>query len=768
MTKSLLVIPIVIGLLLASCGAKNGGKELPNTTPEPTPATLWRVTEAAIAEAVLGTPEGKCEWEMLGWMDQERYIWAVCTSGPGVEGGGASGPAAIRLSQNGSIQSISLPGNDADFAISVRQIFPPAVQEKIFTPDFDMYFFVSRLEQRWKSPTLPPLVYTRTRDTFPAQGEAALPSISAATANRIAPLAQLGQGNVRQVQFLPNDQIVLSGDRGIGLMVPEDSRIYYQFQNLLKGRPAFLSPDAKYLASIYGQTVSIFEVATESLQVIIDTSAAKGIPRRVQFLADGMTIVVEKYIPSEGFPTTWVALFRLSDGELIDSWIPEGNNFVLSPNGFYLAGLFNTAGLQLWSIPNAQLLHTLPVVASAASFSADGQILAVVEMTQVSLFWVWDGVEIGHLEKGMERVSGVALSPDGKSVLTWSDGPEPARLWAVPDFKLIKTFEIQGISSAAFKPDGTAFVMVGDSAILIYNVVPDVISYTLIDIYNQVTDLSFAPDRTYSEDQRLAVAYQPGSYHSVIVNWDLTTNEELFIRRDDQAISLEYAPEPYGIALGTPGKTVRMIDDDDGHLLREFTGPSSAVQGLEIDTKGHLAASSMSEVRIYSLSNPDEKKGRDIRISGGWVSDVIWPCYLAAAVDNGSVQVLDERAEEKLQSIIMPAPGNTIILAAARDCSYLLAAQEKSVYPLTVGSWELLPSWELPDFITALAVSQDGSLAAVGLADGSIQLLDSATGQVLQDLTGHIGAVTALKFSPDGSVLASGGADGVVMIWGVE
>jgi WD40 repeat protein len=311
--------------------------------------------------------------------------------------------------------------------------------------------------------------------------------------------------------------------------------------------------------------------------------------------------------------------------------------------------------------------------------------------------------------------------------------------------------------------------MVGDSHIGIYNFVTEVITYKLIDTYNQVTDLSFAPDRPYSQGQRLAVAYQPGSYHSIIVNWDLSTNKELFVRSDDQALSLEYAPEPYGIALGTPDKTVLMIDAEDGLLLREFTGPSSAVQGLELDANGHLAASSMSEVRVYSLSNSDEKEGRDIfRISGGWISDVIWPCYLAAAADNGKVLVWDDPAEEKLHGIIMPAPGNTIFLAAARDCAILLAAQAKSVYPLTVDSWELQPSWELPDLITALAISQDGSLAAVGLIDGSIQLIDSANGQELHNLTGHIGAVTALEFSPDGSVLASGGTDGVVIIWGVE
>jgi WD40 repeat protein len=548
----------------------------------------------------------------------------------------------------------------------------------------------------------------------------------------------------------------------------DDGRIEYQYQDLLAGRNRFLSPNGQYLAVFDEQTVDVFEVADQSLKVSINTSDEKGILSRAQFLADGMTLEVEKYIPSESFPTTWVALYQLSDGKLINSWIPEGNNFVLSPNGYYLAGLFNTAGLRLWSIPNAQLLHTLPVVASAASFSADGQILAVVELAKVKLYWVWDGYEIGRLEKYAGRISGVALSPDGKTVLPWSDGPEPARLWSVPDFTLLQTFEIQGVSAAAFKPDGTAIVMVGDSAIGIYDVVKEVYTFTPIDTYNQVTDISFAPDRTFGQGQRLAVAYQPGPYHSVIVNWNPPTKEVLFVRSEFQALSLVYMHDPYGIALGATDKSVVLIDAESGYPLRAFGGPSSPVEGLAIDRGSHLAASSMSEVRIYTLSNSGEEKGRDIRVPGGWVSDIIWPCYLAAAVDNGRVQVLDEHGEKKTQSIIMPEPGYEILLAARTDCSQLLAAQNKSVYRLVSGSWETLPSWEMPEVITALAVSMDGSLAAVGLIDGTIRLMDMETGGEIHSLEGHAGWVTALEFSPDGSVLASGGADGVVIIWGGE
>ena len=766
--RLILLLLTILGLL-SSCTAKNKNSKSSMSTPSPASKTAWGAAESAISNAVLGIPGGKCEWEALGWFEQERYIWAFCQSGPGVDAIGASQPAVVRVQANGSIQSVTLPEEGDEFAFSVRRIFPPSVQEKIFAQDFDLYAAVSHLEARWRNPALPPEIFERTRGSLPAIGEQAIPAVSAATANRIGQQAVLGQGNVRQVQYLTNGQIILSGDRGIGLLDEENFRIDYPFQGMLEGRIGFLSADGKYLAAINDQTVNVFEVASQALTVSIDTSDVDGILSQVQFLADGLTLMVEKYIPSEGFADRRIALYQISDGAMTAVWSPTGSNLVLSPNGHYAAGVNSTIGLQVWSIASGGLWTTLPVIASRVSFSGDGQIIAVAEVGKVKLFWVWDSFEIGRLEKDIGHIAGVALSPDGKLLLTWSDGPEPARLWTVPDFSPVATLDIQGVSSAAFSPDGTEIALAGDTIFGRYDVLKDEFNRIGLNIYSPVADLSFAPDRTYSAGQRLAVLYRPGPYHSVVLNWDITTQTTQFVQTTGTAFNIEFLPEPYGIALGGEHGTIQLIDANDGSLKRAFKGGATSVQDLTVHVSDtvRLAASAMNEVRIFTLPGSDEKNGRDVRISGGWVNSVVWPCFLAAAVDDGSIQILDEAGEKQEHSIIMPEGFNTLI-SATMDCSRLLAAQDRSVYPIVTGTWETLPSWELPEMITALAVSVDGSLAAVGLMYGSIRLLDMETGKEISSLEGHAGMVTALKFSPDGSILASGGRDGVVILWGVK
>ena len=65
----------------------------------------------------------------------------------------------------------------------------------------------------------------------------------------------------------------------------------------------------------------------------------------------------------------------------------------------------------------------------------------------------------------------------------------------------------------------------------------------------------------------------------------------------------------------------------------------------------------------------------------------------------------------------------------------------------------------------ALAFSPDGGTLASGGDDGTVRLLDPASGSEIRSLSGHSGAVRALAYSPDGRILASGGDDGTVRLW---
>jgi hypothetical protein len=65
------------------------------------------------------------------------------------------------------------------------------------------------------------------------------------------------------------------------------------------------------------------------------------------------------------------------------------------------------------------------------------------------------------------------------------------------------------------------------------------------------------------------------------------------------------------------------------------------------------------------------------------------------------------------------------------------------------------------------AFSPDGRCLAVGASDGTVRLVEAATGQERFRWQGHKRGVVSVLFSPDSSLLASGSWDRTILVWDV-
>ncbi|MEO0869171.1 MAG: pentapeptide repeat-containing protein, partial [Cyanobacteria bacterium J06642_11] len=70
--------------------------------------------------------------------------------------------------------------------------------------------------------------------------------------------------------------------------------------------------------------------------------------------------------------------------------------------------------------------------------------------------------------------------------------------------------------------------------------------------------------------------------------------------------------------------------------------------------------------------------------------------------------------------------------------------------------------------VNSVAFSPDGRRLAIGESNGSVQVWDIATSQVVLLCTGHSREVLSVAFSPDGKRLASAGDDKTVKLWDSE
>ncbi len=67
--------------------------------------------------------------------------------------------------------------------------------------------------------------------------------------------------------------------------------------------------------------------------------------------------------------------------------------------------------------------------------------------------------------------------------------------------------------------------------------------------------------------------------------------------------------------------------------------------------------------------------------------------------------------------------------------------------------------------VSAVTFHPDGKSAAVGRANGEIQLVNTENGNVNRTLKGHSSAITGLAFHPEGELLVSCSKDGSIRLW---
>ena len=70
--------------------------------------------------------------------------------------------------------------------------------------------------------------------------------------------------------------------------------------------------------------------------------------------------------------------------------------------------------------------------------------------------------------------------------------------------------------------------------------------------------------------------------------------------------------------------------------------------------------------------------------------------------------------------------------------------------------------------VNSVAYSPDGRRLVTASDDGTIKLWDTATGQEVFTLRGHIARVLCVAFSPDGRRIVSGSSDRTVKVWDLD
>lgn len=177
------------------------------------------------------------------------------------------------------------------------------------------------------------------------------------------------------------------------------------------------------------------------------------------------------------------------------------SSVTFSPDGQYLAaGQSGTTEIGLWRVSDGSLVRTFRDGGCPVTFTPDGQYVVSAGLwTNAIGFWrVQDGILARSFVGHTDRVSSLAISPDGLYLASASEFPENAvRLWRLSDGTPIHilTGHTYSVNCVVFSPDGN-YLATGsnDKTVKLWRTSDGSLVYTLSGFAREVVAVAFSPD----------------------------------------------------------------------------------------------------------------------------------------------------------------------------------------------------------------------------------------------------------------------------------
>lgn len=224
--------------------------------------------------------------------------------------------------------------------------------------------------------------------------------------------------------------------------------------------------------------------------------------------------------------------------------------------------------------------------------------------------------------------------------------------------------------------------------------------------------------------------------------------------------------------------SISLVDLSAGNSIALTITPDFIVGNATFSPDGAtLAVTKVDEWKVVLYSTGD---GSELNTLTGF--ETAAPIYNAGFTQSPQWIVWHARATLQLQEITDGKFGPTLdhqdfvtAYAMTRDGSLLAsnvstAGVDPAIHAVTL--WDaaggnVLKTYALTESALCMDFSPNGTILAMGVGS-SLQIWDVTSGTLLASLDGHAGQITALAFSADGKYLATAGNDNQLFLWQVS
>ena len=451
---------------------------------------------------------------------------------------------------------------------------------------------------------------------------------------------------------------------------------------------------------------------------------------------------------------------------------PDGQ-YALSSSGLRKASdiIQPDSGLILWDLSTGEILNPFDKLntenPTGVAMSPDGLSILVGSM-EGTLYWLDSktGELIYAFRDHSNWISDVAFSPDGRFAIAGL-GDGQAVIWDLASKQQVAAlkFHSKELTDFAVSPDGETMISVSsDGGMVLWGLTNVSEQRRFLVGSSTISELLILPD---------GERFLAGSIDGFLRLVDSQTGKiERTIRTDGQINAMDISPDGNHVLTGLVDGRLILWNLKDGKAVRELFGHKGPVNAVAFSTVANTAYSASEDKSIIQW---DISSGEIIGILNGHVL----PISSLAINSNGTKMVSGSQdgiilwdlvSGQQIHSSFAPQFNVTSLDFSPDDASILGAL---GFFGNNVSAWdsangqENLRIEELGPILD-VSISPDSKFGVYAVGDGSVVLLNFATGERVIRYQGHKSdGVNTVAFSPDSKTVYSAGENGAVIQWAV-